>query len=113
MRSKTSNKAENMKTGILIKIHKSAGKEILAVADKEIIGKKFEEGELCLDVSERFYKGEEKTEEEIIKAMKNSQNTNIVGKKSIALGIKAGIITEDAIITIEGTPHAISIKYGQ
>lgn len=101
-----------MKSGILIKIHQSAGKSILAVADKELIGKKFEEGETCLDVTERFYKGEEKTEEEIIKAMKESTNINIVGKKAVALAIKAGIITEDSVIKIKGVPHAISIKYG-
>jgi len=101
-----------MKTGILIKMHESSGKQLLAVADKELIGKKFEEGETCLDVTERFYKGEEKTEEEIIKAMKETANINIVGKKSIALGIKAEIITEDSVIEIKGIPHAISIKYG-
>ncbi|MBL7100455.1 MAG: DUF424 family protein [Nanoarchaeota archaeon] len=95
-----------------MKVHESVGKKILAVADKELIGKKFEEGELCLDVTERFYKGEEKTEEETIKAMKDSQNTNLVGEKSIALGIKAGIITADMVIKIKGIPHAISIKYG-
>ena len=112
MRSKTSYKSKDMKTGILIKVHESSGNRILAVADKELIGKRFEEGDMCLDITERFYKGEEKTEEEIIKAMKDAANINIVGKKSIALGIKSGIITEDSVIKINGVPHAISIKYG-
>lgn len=101
-----------MKSGVLIKVHVSAGKKILAVADKELVGKKFEEGERCLEVTERFYKGEEKTEEEAIKILKESSNTNLVGEKAIALGIKAGIITEDSVITIKGIQHAISIKYG-
>lgn len=110
MRSETSDKNENMKTGILIKVHDSAGKQILAVADKELIGKKFEEGETCLEITESFYKGEEKTEEETIKAMKNAANINLVGKKAIALGIKAGIITKDSVIKIKEIPHAISIR---
>ena len=109
LRSKTPHKSEDMKTGILTKMHESSGKQILAVADKELIGRKFEEGEICLDITERFYKGEEKTEEEIIKAMKDATNINLVGKKSIALGIKAGIITQDSVIKIEGIPHALSI----
>ena len=67
---------------------------------------------MCLDVTERFNKGEEKTEEEIIKAMKDAININLVGKKSVSLGIKAGVITKDAVIKIKGIPHAISIKYG-
>jgi len=101
-----------MKSGVLIKIHESMGKKIVAVADKELIGKRFEEGERCLDVTERFYKGNEETEEEVIKILKQSTNTNLVGKKSVALGIKAGIITEESIVTIKGIPHAISLKYG-
>lgn len=112
MRVKTPDKSKNMKSGVLIKIHESAGKKIIAVADKELIGKKFEEGERCLDVTERFYKGEEKTEEEIIKAMQESPNINIIGKKAVALAIKAGIITEDSVIKIKEIPHAIVIKYG-
>ena len=101
-----------MKSGVLIKIHESRGKRIVAVADKELIGKRFEEGERYLDITERFYKGKEETEEEILKILKQSTNTNLVGKKSVALGIKAGIITQESIIMIKGIPHAIGLKYG-
>lgn len=104
--------SKNMKSGVLIKVHESMGKKIVAVADKELIGKRFEEGERCLDITERFYKGKEETEEEILKILKQSTNTNFVGKKAVALGVKAGIITKDSIITIKGIPHAISLKYG-
>ncbi|MBU4501930.1 MAG: DUF424 family protein [Nanoarchaeota archaeon] len=99
-----------MKSGVLIKIHESTGNQIVAAADKELIGKKFKEGEICLDVSERFYKGEEKTDDEILKIFKDSSNTNLVGEKAVALGIKAGIITEDSVMKFEGIPHAISIR---
>ena len=112
LRSKASDKNKNMKSGVLIKIHESSENQILAVADKELIGKKFEEKGICLDITERFYSGEEKTEEEIIKAMKESTSVNIVGIKAINLGIKAGIITEDTVIKIKGIPHAISVQYG-
>lgn len=112
MRIKTPYKNKNMKSGVLIKIHKSMGKRIVAVADKELIGKRFEEGERCLDIKEIFYKGKEETEEEILKILKQSTNTNLVGKKAVALGIKAGIITQDSVIIIKGIPHAISLKYG-
>ncbi|MBM3200106.1 DUF424 family protein [Candidatus Woesearchaeota archaeon] len=101
-----------MKSGVLVKIHESADKSILAVADKELVGKTFEEVDMCLNVSERFYKGEELSEEEVIKLMKNATNMNIIGKKAIAIGIKAGIITEDNVIKVKGIPHAIIFNYG-
>ena len=113
MRSKTSNKAENMKTGILIKIHKSAGKEILAVADKEIIGKKFEEGELCLDVSERFYKGEEKTEEEIILERKIISEDKLFELKSeiLKIPLKKVKVKEVALDVLKLVPEEAAINY--
>ncbi len=101
-----------MKSGVLIKKHKSVDKEIVALADKELIGKTFEEGDLCLKVTERFYDGDEKTEEEIIKEIKKATNLNIVGEKAIKIAVKAKVITKDSIVKIQRVPHAISIKYG-
>lgn len=112
LRSKAANQSKNMKSGVLIKIHETTDNKIVAAADKELIGKKFKEGKVCLDVSERFYKGEEKTDDEILKIFKGSSNTNLVGEKAVALGLKAGIITEDSVMKVEGVPHAISIQYG-
>jgi hypothetical protein len=40
-----------------VKIHKTENKDIVAVCDEDLLGKKFEEKELILDVSEEFYKG--------------------------------------------------------
>ena len=41
-----------------VKIHKSKDRNIIAVCDEELIGKSFSEGNLVLDINERFYKGE-------------------------------------------------------
>ena len=50
----------------IVKLHKSPeGKTILAVCDAEIAGKYFEEGDLQLDLSSNFYKGEEMAEPRI------------------------------------------------
>lgn len=89
-----------------LKIHKAEGRSIVAVADKELIGKTFEENNLHLEVTERFYKGEEKTEEEIVKILKDATNVNLIGKKTIDAALKAGIISKENIITIQKIPHA-------
>ena len=39
-----------------VKIHKKQGSTVVAIADKELIGKRFEEGKLQLEISEYFYK---------------------------------------------------------
>ena len=77
-----------------------------------MIGKEISEGDLNLNITERFYKGDIKSNEEIIKIMKDSLNLNIVGKNSIKLAITAGILEEDSIIKIDGVPHAQVFKLG-
>lgn len=97
-----------------IKIHNSYRK-IIAISDSELLGKKFTEDNMQLDLNKEFYGGEEVNEEkaiEIIKAENADDSTfNIVGEKAIATAIKAGIIDDkpDSIIKIKGIPHALGL----
>ena len=57
-------------------------------------------------VTPKFYQGEVKSEDEVITLMKSSGNLNLLGKTSIAIALKAGVIAEDHIRMIGGVPHA-------
>ena len=93
-----------------IKIHRSC-RDVVAICDSNLLGKKFEEGKFQLDVKESFFKGEEAPEEEEIKKIKDMSSEdatfNIVGKKSVRTAIKAGIISEEAVGEIQGIPFAL------
>ena len=82
---------------MLVKIHESYRK-IVAVCDKELLGKRFVEGKTQIYVKEDFYKGEEKNEEETIRILKKAQaddaTFNLVCEQSTQTGIKAGVIDE-------------------
>ena len=54
---------------IYVKFHKGSS-VIVAICDSNLIGKTFKEGKLSLNVSEHFYKGELKTEDEVKEIMK-------------------------------------------
>ncbi|MBI2043545.1 DUF424 family protein [Candidatus Pacearchaeota archaeon] len=54
---------------MFIKIHKSY-RNVVAVCDSELIGKKFEEEKFQLDVKENFFKGDKVSENEAILIMK-------------------------------------------
>ncbi len=86
-------------------------RDVVAVCDKELLGKKFEEGKFQLDIKESFYKGKETPEEDIIKIMKSFSREdatfNIVGKKSVATALKAGIVSEDNVGKIRGIPFVL------
>lgn len=86
-------------------------RDVVAICDSDLLGKKFEEGQFQLDIKEGFYKGEEmnenKTKEVILKMSGEDATFNIVGKKSVDLAIHTGIITEQGIKTIQGIPFAM------
>lgn len=87
------------------KIHRSAGKTLLAACDEEILGKRFEDGNLVLDIKEGFYRGE-KAGNEVVELFQKADIINIAGNKIISLAIKGGWVSKKGIIKVKGTPHA-------
>lgn len=86
-------------------------RDVVAVCDSSILGKRFEDGEFQLDVKESFYKGEEIPEEKAIEVMKSLSREdatfNIVGKDAVNAAINAGVITKEAVGKIQGVPFAL------
>lgn len=97
---------------MLVKIHESYRK-IIAVCDSELLGERFEEGNMQIEVNEVFYGGDEKEEGEVIELLKDlykeDATFNIVGQKSVDTAIKAGIISKEGVIKIQGIPHALGL----
>ena len=95
---------------MLIKIIKTY-RDVVAVCDKELIGKRFEEDKFQLEVKENFFNGDETDEEKAIEIMKQESmkdsTFNIVGKKSVNTAIKAGIISREEIKKIQDIPFAL------
>ena len=86
-------------------------RDVVAVCDKELLGKKFEEGKLQLNIKENFYKGKEVDTESVVEIMKKMSaedaTFNIVGEKSINAALKTGIISKEEIGRIKKVPFAL------
>jgi hypothetical protein len=95
---------------MLVKIHKSY-RDIVAICDSELVGKVFEEDKYQLDVKESFFKGNEKTKQEVLEIMqdmtKEDATFNIIGPEATNLALEAGIITQEGIKKISGIPFAL------
>ncbi len=91
----------------------SSYREIVAICDSNLIGKTFEKDQSQLDVKESFFKGEEKSKEEVIQIMENmikeDATFNIVGKESVNCALEAEIIPTEAIKEIEGVPFVMKL----
>ena len=97
---------------ISIKIHKTY-RSVVAICDSDLIGEKFEEGIRQLDLRENFYKEQELDEEKAIQIIQQQANEdatfNIVGKESIQAAIKAGVVTEKDVDTIQDIPFTLTL----
>jgi len=91
-------------------MHKSY-RDVIAICDSNLIGKRFEQEKFQLDIKESFYKGEEKTKQEIIQIMRNMSREdstfNIIGDESVTCAVESGIISKKGIKKIENIPFAL------
>lgn len=92
---------------LFIKIHRNQNNTMIAVCDKEVLGKEFEYNGQKIVVSDSFYKGEEKIKKDVIELLKSATTANILGEKAVLCAIEAGIIDQDSVMYIDGVPHAL------
>jgi hypothetical protein len=87
------------------------GKDILvAVCDKDLIGKTLRDGKIKLEVKKEFYGDRLTTPEEAAKALSEANTGNIVGKKSVKIAIEKNLVNPSAVIHIAGIPHVNIIR---
>ena len=92
---------------MIVNVHKSeGGRLVLAICDKELIDRKFEEKGLQLDLTSDFYKGKEIDEKILKKLLKAAYIVNLVGEKSIKIAMEEGLIRKENVMLIKKIPHA-------
>ena len=95
---------------MIVKEHRASdGKIVIAICDSKLIGKKFSENGLQLDLCSSFYAGEEKSEEELSRVTKKSCHLNVVGTDSVDFCAKEGLIAKENVKKIKNIPYAQSI----
>lgn len=91
-------------------IRKIGNSVLLAICDAEIIGKTLHEGKIVFHVKEDFYKGAKVSIEEAMSMIENSTIVNMIGKNVVYKAIEKGYVHPEAVINIEGIPHAQIVK---
>ncbi len=90
---------------------KRAGRNVLlAVCDCELLGKTLQEGKIVFKIKEEFYNGRKATVDEAMGMIDNSTIVNLVGKVCVEKAIAHGYVHPEAVIKIEGVPHAHIMK---
>ncbi len=78
---------------------------MIAICDKELLGKTLKNKDLDFFVNPRFY-GEEEINEKVLELIVDVNDGNVVGNKIVGLLLKNKIIANDSIIKIGKIKHA-------
>ena len=90
---------------------KQVGKNVLlAVCDCELLGRTLREGKIVFRIKDEFYNGRKATVDEAMGMIRNSTIVNLVGKACVEEAISMGYVHPEAVIKIEGIPHAQIMK---
>jgi hypothetical protein len=91
---------------IWIKVYETQGEVLLAACDDDILGKTFEEGELQLSVSEKFFGGERVSRRIFKNRLREATIANLIGKNVVDIALDMGMVNSECILEVQGIPHA-------
>jgi hypothetical protein len=83
---------------------------LLIVTDREILGRKFEEGKRQLDLGPAFYRGEAMSREEVKKLFSQAQHLHLTGTQAIALALEEDLLRSENLLWVQGIPHAEVVR---
>lgn len=95
------------------KRHISGEKVVVGICDSELVGRKFSENGMALNVSEYFFKGELADEGKIAEIVKNAGSLNLIGKKIIEICIDLGVVERENVQEISSIPYALVFNIGK
>ncbi len=95
---------------VYVKLRKIGRNVVLAICDCDLLGKTLCENKIVFKIKDEFYNGGRTTVEEAVTMIENSTVVNMVGKNCVETAIKKGFVHPEAVLLIEGIPHAQIVK---
>ena len=95
---------------VYVNLKKVGNNVLLAVCDCELLGRTLREGKIVFKIKDEFYNGRKATIDEAMGMINNSTIVNLVGKACVEEAIEKGYVHPEAILKIEGIPHAQIVK---
>jgi hypothetical protein len=83
---------------------------LLAICDCELLGRTLREGKIVFHVKDDFYNGRKASVDEAVGMINNSTIVNLVGKCCVEKAIAKGYVHPEAVLKIDGVPHAQIVK---
>ena len=95
---------------ISVKVYKQGDDLVIGACDEELLGKRFSEGKLQINVTKKFYEGERISINTLERFLQDATIANLVGKKTVECAIHLGMVDPECILKIKGIPHAQVVR---
>lgn len=95
---------------VYVNLKKVGRNVLLAICDCEVLGRTLKEGKLTFHVKDEFYNGCKVSLDEAMAMIANSTIVNMVGKNCVGKAIEKGYVHPEAVLHIDGVPHAQIVK---
>lgn len=86
------------------------GEVLVAVCDSELLGQRFTENELQLEVSASFFGQELASAAMLEKALEEATMANFVGERAVAWAITFEYVDRENVLHIDGVPCAQMVR---
>ncbi|VVB69138.1 Uncharacterised protein [uncultured archaeon] len=93
-----------------LKTYRHGAEVLIAVCDIDILGKKFAEGHLQIEVSSDFFGRELASESQVESALYGATMANLVGCRAVEHAIRLGLVERENVLSIEGIPCAQMVR---
>ena len=96
---------------VYLKVHASPRFETIACCDEGLLNKIIKEGNLRIEITDRFYGGTLMEIDQAIEILLGASYFNIVGPNIINKAIANGILPKEGVRTINGIPMAMKMMF--
>lgn len=95
---------------VYVNLKKIGRNVLLAICDCDLLGRTLRQGKVVFHIKDEFYNGGRVGLEEAVGMIANSTIVNMVGKNCVEKAIQRGFVHPEAVLNIEGVPHAQIVK---
>ena len=93
-----------------LKTYRHGAEVLIAVCDCDILGKRFAEGHLHIEVSSDFFGRELASGPQVEAALHGATIANLVGFRAVEHAIRLGLVERESVLSIEGVPCAQMVR---
>lgn len=91
---------------LYLKSHRSGREVLIAVCDCDLMGKKFVEGNLHVEILPDFFGEEKATAQDVEQALARATMANLVGEMAVGHAVRLGYVARENVLIINGVPCA-------